>query len=321
MTTRAPLTELTPRRIALIKPSALGDIIHALPVLGALRQRFPDAHITWVVNRSYEPLLRGHPALDATLPFDRAALKRGGPIRGVGYALRFARRLRAGRFDLVLDLQGLFRSGLMAFATGARRRVGFSDAREGATRFYTEVVPAPGLDAIHAVDHNWLIAEALGAGDVPKRFDVPLDPAALAWADEQLAPWPRPWLVLGVGARWLTKRWPPEHFATLARDALDRFGGSAVFIGSPDEAPLARACADLLPAPSLDLCGRTTLPQLAALLSKADSVIANDTGPLHLAAALGRPVVAPYTCTHVRLHGPYGGFAGAVATGVGCHGS
>src|SRR5438270_735258 len=166
-------------RIALIKPSALGDIVHALPVLGALRHRFPDAHITWVVNRSYEPLLKGHPALDATLPFDRAALRRGGPVRGLGYALRFARRLRAGRFDLVLDLQGLFRSGLMAAVTGARRRVGFSDAREGATYFYTEVVPAPGLDAIHAVDHNWLMAEALGAGDAPKRFDVPLDPAAV----------------------------------------------------------------------------------------------------------------------------------------------
>ena len=99
------------------------------------------------------------------------------------------------------------------------------------------------------------------------------------------------------------------------------WASSAVFIGSPDEAPLARACANQLPSSSLDLCGRTTLPQLAALLSNADVVIANDTGPLHLAAALGRPVVAPYTCTQVRLTGPYGAFAGCVETEVWCRGS
>src|SRR5437763_8563774 len=145
MTARLPLDRLTPRRIGLIKPSALGDVIHALPVLGALRHRFPHAHLTWVVNRAYEPLLKGHSALDATLPFDRGAL-RGGWWSALTHALRFGRELRAQRFDLVIDLQGLLRTGLMTAATGAPRRVGFANAREGANLFYTQRVAVPNPD-------------------------------------------------------------------------------------------------------------------------------------------------------------------------------
>src|SRR5947209_18480426 len=137
---RLPLQDYPARRLALIKPSALGDIVHALPVLSALRRRFPAAHITWVVNRTYEPLLRGHPDLDATLAFDRGSARRGWYASAL-MVLRFARRLRAGRFDLVIDLQGLLRTGLMTAATGATRRVGLSSAREGATHFYTDIIP------------------------------------------------------------------------------------------------------------------------------------------------------------------------------------
>src|SRR5205823_11574909 len=122
---RTPLCDYPAQRIALIKPSALGDIVHALPVLTALRRRYSAAHISWVVNRGYEPLLRGHPDLDATLPFDRGA-SRTGLVQGVLNYSRFLRRFRGLRFDLVIDLQGLLRSGLMAAASGAPRRVGLS---------------------------------------------------------------------------------------------------------------------------------------------------------------------------------------------------
>src|SRR5262249_27898135 len=133
-----PLREYPARRIALIKPSALGDILHSLPVLTALRCRYPDAHITWVVNRGYELLLKGHPDLDATLPFDRRMARKAifGSLRGYAH---FVRDFRRAAFDLVIDLQGLLRSGLMAAASGATRRVGLSSAREGASWFYTDV--------------------------------------------------------------------------------------------------------------------------------------------------------------------------------------
>src|SRR5689334_23758920 len=114
-----------PRRIAFIKPSALGDVVHSLPVLTALRARFPAARITWVVNTAYEPLIRNHPDLTDTLPFDRGAFRKG-PSRAARYALEFGAELRRRRFDLVIDLQGLFRTGLMCLATGAKRRIGFA---------------------------------------------------------------------------------------------------------------------------------------------------------------------------------------------------
>jgi heptosyltransferase-1 len=307
-----------PQRIALIKPSALGDIVHSLPVLTALRQRFPDAHITWVVNQLYESLLHNHPDLDVTLPFDRRLL-RSGWLAGAWEFAQFLRLLRSRNFDLVIDLQGLLRTGLMSLATGARRRIGLASAREGARWFYTDLVN-DGTGAGHAVDRYWRVVESLGGGAGPKQFRLTVDESARLWVREQLREAPRPWLAVGVGSRWLTKRWPPEHFAALIRQALARFGGTAIFVGSPDETELARKAAGPVRG-SVNVTGLTNLPQLAALLSAADVMLANDTGPLHLAVALGRPVVAPYTCTVVRRTGPYGQQSRAVETTVWCRGS
>jgi lipopolysaccharide heptosyltransferase I len=320
-TARPKLCEYHAERVALIKPSALGDIIHTLPVLSALRRRYPQAHITWIVNRTYEPLLRGHPDLDETLPFDRS-LFRAGWVSGMQAWWTFLGELRRQRYDLVLDLQGLLRSGLLTAAMRAPRRVGFASAREGAPWFYTDRLPGGGRHSGHAVDRYWRVAEALGVGDSPVCFRVPVPEDARRWAAEALYGYPRPWIFLGVGARWRTKRWPPAHFAALAARAQVQYGGTAVFVGRGDEAPLAQATAAALPGPSRDLTDGTTLPQLAAVLSLADVMIANDTGPLHLAVALGRPVVAPYTCTSIQLTGPYGtAAAGAVETRVWCQGS
>ncbi len=316
---RPPLHELAPRRIALIKPSALGDIVHSLPVLSALRRRFPAAQIAWIVNRVYEPLLLGHPDLDEIIPFDRSALH-SGVVRGALSLASFLRRLRRCRFDLVLDLQGLLRTGLMALATGAPRRIGLHGAREGAPWFYSDVVPVPDFDSMHAVDRYWLAARALGAtGD--KVFHIPLSGDARAWANGQLRGHPRPWLAVGVGARWQTKRWPAAHFAALVRMAQGHFGGTAFFVGGAEEVDLAHEAAGAVSGPARVLAGRTTLPQLAAVLSRVDAVLANDTGPLHLAVALGRPVVAPYTCTKVCRTGPYGQAQRGIETTVWCRGS
>jgi lipopolysaccharide heptosyltransferase II len=317
---RCPLDQVRAERIALVKPSALGDIVHSLPVLSAIRTRFPQAHITWVVNRGYEPLLLGHPDLDATLSFDRAALKRGlwtafTTLRG------FARALKQAKFDLVLDLQGLFRSGLMVWATGAPRRVGLASAREGARWFYTDVVPVPDADRIHAVDRYWKLVEALGAGDGPRRFHLPLDPVAESWASHTLGELPRPWVAVAAGARWQTKRWAPAHFQVLTRRIQDTFGGTLLFVGGPEERAVSDEVAGALRGPSVNLAGTTTIPQLVSLLARVDLMLGNDTGPLHVATALGRPVAAPYTCTRVDLTGPFGAFGGAVQTRVWCSGS
>src|SRR3954471_20978553 len=157
------LDRVDARRIAIIKPSALGDIVHSLPVLTALRTRFPAASITWVVNRSCEALLTGHPDLTDTLPFDRAALK---GRRAFRTAWTFARELRRRRFDLVIDMQGLLRTGVMTRVSGAPVRVGFANAREGSRYAYTHRIACPALDSAHAVDRMWCVAKEFGVGDL-----------------------------------------------------------------------------------------------------------------------------------------------------------
>jgi ADP-heptose:LPS heptosyltransferase len=229
--------------------------------------------------------------------------------------------LRAARFDLVVDLQGLLRSGVMAWLSGAPRRLGLADAREGGRWFYTDIADAPNWKDLHAVERNWQAARILGAGDQPLLFRVPLHDDALNWARATLADLPRPWLCFGMGATRPTKRWPAAHFAALADRAQEQFGGTVVFVGRGEDTPQGRHVLQARQGPALDLTGKTTLPQLASLLSLADVMIANDTGPLHLAAALGRPVVAPYTCTRIERHGPFGNNARAVASSVWCHGS
>jgi lipopolysaccharide heptosyltransferase I len=289
------LDEIEPRSICLIKPSSLGDVVHALPVLAALRRRWPAARFAWVVNAGLCGLVEGHPDLDEVIPFDRTGAGRG--LRGwLGFAA-FLNGLRRRRFDLVVDLQGLFRSGLMAASTGAKWRTGMAEAREGATHFYTHAVVTGGTSR-HAVDRLMRVAEAFGADVAEPRFVVAMTDDDRRRAAELLAGVPTPRLVLNVGARWQTKRWPPARFAEVARRAVVERGAGLVAIGAPEDRPLVdELIAVLGPLPCLDLCGRTTLPGLAALASLCDTFLSNDTGPLHLAAASGARVVGVYTCT------------------------
>jgi lipopolysaccharide heptosyltransferase II len=315
----ADLRSLQPKRVCIIKPSALGDVVNALPALEALRARWPGATIAWVVNRSLRGLLDGNPAIDEVIVYDRAGVRFN--LGGLALLGRFLLGLRHRRFDLAIDLQGLFRSGLMTAATGARVRVGLADFREGSTRFYTHRIPPPPPES-HAVDRLLRVAEAFGAEIAAPRHFVPFAESDRQWARSVLAGVARPLLVLNLGARWITKRWPPEHFAEVARRAVRERGAGLVAIGAPEDAPSVAALVSLLaPLPVLDLCGQTTLPRLAALAAESDVVLSNDTGPLHLAAAVGARVVGIYTCTSPKLNGPYGPRALAVETGVWCKAS
>jgi lipopolysaccharide heptosyltransferase II len=315
----ADLRALRPERVCLIKPSALGDIVNALPVLSALRERWPNAHLAWVVNQGLRGLLDGHPDLDLVIPFDRA----GARLRGLGARnfWRFLRDLRRRRFDLVIDLQGLLRSGIMTAATGAPIRVGRADAREGARRFYTHRVPPPSPGA-HAVECLLPIARAFGAEINVPRFVLPINNDDRRWARDTLAVVPRPRLVLNMGAKWPTKRWPPAHFAEIARRAASTFGAGLITVGAPEDRPIVDAFhAYLDNHPVLDLCAQTTLPRLAAVAVESDLMLSNDTGPLHLAAAAGARVVGIYTCTSPELNGPYSPTAVVVRTGIWCSAS
>jgi lipopolysaccharide heptosyltransferase I len=310
------LDQIEPGRVCLIKPSSLGDVVHALPVLAALKRRWPQARFAWVVNEGLRGLVDGHPDLDEVIPFDRKRVGFG--PKGLARLARFLLGLRRRRFDLVVDLQGLFRSGLMAGASGARWRVGLAEAREGATLFYSHRVVTGGTN-LHAVDRLLRVASAFGADVEEPRFHAAFSDEDRRWAAEVLADVPHPRLVLNIGARWLTKRWPPGHFAEVARRAVIERGAGLVTVGAPEDRPLVDdLLASLAPLPCLDLCGKTSLPRLAAVAAQSDVFLSNDTGPLHLAAAAGARVVGVYTCTDPARTGPYGPRAGVVRSGVHC---
>jgi ADP-heptose:LPS heptosyltransferase len=198
--------------------------------------------------------------------------------------------------------------------------VGLNSGREGATWFYTDIVSGPARTEGHAVDRYFSLAQALGATGVPV-FRFPTFADEHSWATVELASWPRPWIMTAVGSRWPTKRWLPAHYGELLARAQAVFGGTIVFVGGNEDVDASTETAHRLSGPSLLLAGKTTLPQLTALLSRADVMVANDTGPLHLACALGRPVAAPYTCTRAALTGPHGQLDRAIETTVWCAGS
>jgi lipopolysaccharide heptosyltransferase I len=307
---------LEPREICVIKPSSLGDIAHCLPILPALRRLFPRARTSWVVNSAFQSILDGHPDLDRVIAFERGGS--GISARGVIATSRLWGRLRRQRFDLTIDLQGLLRSALMTAATAAPVRVGLADAREGASWFYTHQVDAS-RTRLHAVDRILRIAAALGLEEYTPSFAIPIAEHDRRWAREALANVPRPRLVLNLGARWITKRWPPAHFAEIARRSAAEFGSGLITVGSREDRDLTLAFrSHLRPLPVLDLSGATTLLQVAALAEQADVFLSNDTGPLHLAAAAGARVIGIYTCTDPRLTGPYGPRGTAIQSCVWC---
>lgn len=290
-----------PRRILLVKPSAIGDVVHTLPVLALLRRRWPESHIAWLVAPACAGLLTGHPLLSEVVLFDRRGLSAWYRSLSAARELReLLGRLRSAAYDVVLDLQGLLRSGLLTYATGAPVRVGLASAREGAGAFYTHHVPDTGANR-HAIDRYLDAAAFLGLGRGPVEFVFNTTADDVAAAETMLRTLGgRPVAVLLPGANWLTKRWPASHFAELA-SGLRRQGLAVVVAGAASDDVLAREI-----GPDLSLCGRTTLAQLTAVLAKAAVVVANDTGPMHIAAALGRPLVTLYGPTDPVRTGPWG---------------
>lgn len=314
-----------PQRILLIKPSSLGDIVHALPVLAALRRRWPRAHIAWLVGDAFAPLLDGHPLLDEVIRFDRRRFGRMwySPAAFVAF-WRFVAQVRRRRFELVVDLQGLIRSGLLAWFSGAGRRVGFAAAREGAWLFYTQRVRCP-AQARHAVDRNRCVADALGLEreppGAPLAFPLAVSDAERAAARRLLADAGLPpgadVLAVLPGARWPSKQWPAERFAELI-DLVDDGRRRTVLLGAPDERALgARIAAACATAP-LNLIGRTSLRDLVAVLSLAQRVVCCDSGPMHIAAALHRPLVAIFGPTDPARTGPYSPAARVVRRDLPC---
>ncbi len=286
-----------PQRILLVRTSALGDIVHSLPVLSALRRRYPGARIGWVVEEVFASLLEGHADLAAVIPVATRRWRRQGPGKTLAEVAALRRALRRFAPDVVLDLMGNHKGGALTRLAGARRRVGARapDRREPASRVWIdEAVPLAGT---HAVDRALSLLVALDA--VPLRAD---------FAPERLLPEiePRgstPALLVHPGAGWGNKRYPPDRWRQVLMGLRAATGLSAGVLAAPGEEELAAAVAT---SGEVELVPAVGMPALVATLRGSRLVLGGDSGPVHLAHALGTPVLAVLGPTDPARHGPYG---------------
>ena len=300
------------KNILVVKLSAIGDVIHALPVSYAIKERFPEAHLTWVVEKPAYPILEDNPYIDDIILFEKAKFR---SVSGFLYEIGpFRRRLRARRYDASLDLQGLFKSAAIVWNAGARQRVGTANMREGA---HLVSRPVRGAHAEgHIVERYLDVARALGCAVDEVRFPVAVSERDRAAAETLLAREGvqdgRAFVAFAIGANWPNKRWPVEHFAALA-DRLYRAHYVPVLVGGGrlDET-LAQDIMAASEVPPVNLVGRTNLKQLAHIFTRAALVLGGDTGPVHLAAGLGTPTVMLMGPTDANRNGPYGQLENAI---------
>jgi heptosyltransferase-1 len=302
-------------KIAIVKLSSLGDVIHALPVAHALRRARSGLHLTWIVEAREYALLNGHPDLDVVVPVDTRLWRRliwrpSGARQVWGKLGRLRLRVRRARFDVAVDLQGLLKSGLLTAYTGARLRIGFarSHCREFNSIFTNRHVTPPAT-AAHVVDQYLSLLAPLGVPAAPPEFHLPVRPEA----DRRIADFlgehgvksGERLVALNPGAGRPQKRWPVAHFRVLAERLSTEMGARVLLLWGPDEVHMARQIGQDLGARPL-LAPPTDLDELTALLRRSTLMIASDTGPLHLAAALGTPALGLYGPTRAARNGPYG---------------
>ena len=294
--------------ILIIKPSALGDIVHALPVLSSLRAAFPQAKLTWLVRREFAPLLECSEGLDEILLFDRKGMAKWFCcLKAFRCLCDFRKQLRDGHFDLVLDLQGLLRSAIFAKMTGCENRVGLKEAREFAHLFYTHQVDRP-ADLAHVSDTYFAVLKDIGVQNCLP--DCKLTPTAAAQDSmrrkleaNQLTP--KKSLVLIPGSAHAYKCWPAEQFAKLAEAFHYQHGWPAVIVGTQSDRVYAKTIQANTASPVVDLTSQTTIPELVALFEQAGAVVSNDTGPGHIALATDTPAIIIFGNTNPLRVGPY----------------
>jgi heptosyltransferase I len=284
-------------RFLLVRLSSLGDIVHTLPAASALRDAFPEARIDWLVDAKWRELLEGNPDLSEVISVRRNSL---------AHAWSCIRRLRAAHYTHALDFQSLYKSAVFVRASGAPQRIGFDRgyAREaGATFFYTRQVHPAGT---HKVEHNLSLAEGVGAQRGAVRFPFSISAQAESSVARELARNElQDFVVMSPGGGWRSKCWPPARFGDLHRDLNRRHGWRSVIVFGPGEESLAEEVRSAAGMPEPVLLP-LDLSQLMALTRRAKVFVAADTGPLHLASALGAPVVGLYGPTDPARNGPYG---------------
>ena len=274
-------------RILVVKLSSLGDLFHALPAIRHLKQEW-NATIDWVTQTPYVELVKCFPDVNRVIAFPRRDFFK--------QSSEFVRDLRREKYDLILDLQGLLKSALVARMARGRKRIGPSFAREGSRLLYSAVA-GPKNKNRHAVDEILDVVRYLGLEVRKPEFPVAFPKAP--------RPEPEPRVVFIPCSRWRTKNWPPERFVEVGR-ALQKRAGATIFLaGSPEDRPVCDWIEKQIGGRVVNVCGKTSLVELGSLLQEMNLTIAVDSGPMHMAAAVGRPVLAVFGATDPKRTGPY----------------
>jgi lipopolysaccharide heptosyltransferase II len=291
-------------KILILKPSSLGDVVQALPVLRLLKRHLPQSTIYWWIESKLAPLLEGDPDLAGIVCFER---KRWAAPVHWGELAHSVHWVRRQQFDWVIDLQCLARSGVFAWLANGQLTIGLDEPREGARGFYDLIARRPSFHT-HAVD--WYLG-VLPLLRVPVSWDfqwLPVRPE-VAFGIQQK--WPvlndGQWVAIQPGARWLNKRWPVEAFSALIKRTSKAYPRIRfAILGAAEDQPLGAALGQTVPERSLDLTGKMSLLEMVEWLRLSRLIVTNDTGPMHVAAALGRPVVGIFGPTEPQRTGPYG---------------
>lgn len=288
-----------PKKILVVLHGSIGDVTRALPLATLLRAGFPQAHLAWAVEPPSLPLVQNYPAVDEVILFDRR--------RWWANVWPFLKQIRSKRFDLVIDLQRIFKSGFISRWSGAPHRVGFNwrDGKEFNWLFNNHFIPAFG-DGISKLDHYLKFAEYLGVGTRPVAWSFKLSADEETAVDRHLAGVKRSFAVLFVGSRWMSKQWFPTQVASCGKAIDERYGLDVVLLGAKGEEHLAEQAMSHAGFSATNLVGLTSLREAIGIITRARVAVGPDTGLMHIAAAVGTPVVSLWGATSPRRTGPYG---------------
>ena len=310
---RKPLEIKRPNNILIVKLSAIGDVVHTLPLLEVLRKNFPRARIDWLVEEEASQIIDGHRGIDHIIvshrkSWQRRLFKVREQSAVLGEVNRFLRELRCNEYDLVIDLQGLFKSGLLTGLSKGKRKIGFTGGREGGHLFLTERPYFVDYNQ-HAVDRYLKTAEYLGCDKDSWKGDIPIRQSDKRYIDKLIKDngiQNERLVAINPMARWKTKLWESEKFAALADRIQKELSCRVIFTGSGhDRSDIDKIIENMEERPA-NLAGHTSLKGLAYLYSKCRHLISTDTGPMHMAAAMGCPVIALFGPTAPWRTGPYG---------------
>ena len=312
--TKVPDSQMqNPDRILIIKLSAIGDLVHALPFLEVLKKRFPHARIDWLVEEDAYQVIKGHPAINHVIVSGRKAWQRrllNGKefLPAMKEISNFIRDVRRYKYDLVIDLQGLLKSGILVCLSKGRQKIGMTGSREGAGIFLN-VPPFPVDYNQHALKRYLSVARYLGCDISSWKGDIPVfesDKRAVRRLLDKHRLLKRPIIAINPMARWETKLWEPDRFADLADRIRDNLSCDIIFTGSGNDKKVIKEISGMMKERPVNLAGKTSLKELACLYSISGALVTTDTGPMHIAAAMGCPVIALFGPTDPLRTGPYG---------------